>query len=632
MGHSLQSHQLRIQTFGIPNLMDRFHGPIVFHLTGQSPVCHDSIGSARIRTVYEVTLGGSRPEVKGASKERFKMQRRSCLAWCVYLGLAIDVVAADTGPPESERVAVHSNGQQLVETDLPPAPVASDAVAYDAGDASGLPTTIVSQSTIYAAPTPAAPTPSAPKPPPQPWKLTYFDNDFSYKYDPNHLPLLGENFKDVPLGGLMDWEGAEETRISAGGEIRWRSMNEVNRLRPPFLLQDRSVYDLIRWRNYLDLKHSDWVRIYVEMIDAEIFNNDLPATGIDRNRWDLQNAFVDLKVLERDDKPVWLRVGRQELTFGSQRLVSPLDWANTRRNFQGIRLNSPGVDWDLDAWLTNPVNTAIIGNGGGIGLRFGVDYLDSRFDPANSNIAFGGGYASYKGIKNHVIDTYLLWAYYDGPFPGGSGFPVGNRLTYGHRWAGTFNVECGHRAWLTDVEGGYQFGDDRGHSVQAGFVAAGIGHQWKNVMWEPTVWGFYDYATGDGNPGDDVNNTFFQYYGLVHAYMGMIDNLARQNLSDINWRLQLKPTQKLNLQVAQHFFQLANTNDRLYTVGGQPFAPETNRGSHIGTELDLLATYNVNANLSFEMGYFQFFYGDYINNVSPRGTAEQLYVQTTLRY
>ena len=114
--------------------------------------------------------------------------------------------------------------------------------------------------------------------------------------------------------------------------------------------------------------------------------------------------------------------------------------------------------------------------------------------------------------------------------------------------------------------------------------------------------------------------------------MGLIDNLARQNLSDVNWRLNLKPSQKLNLQVAQHFFQLANTNDHLYTVGGQEFPGATNQGSNIGSEVDLLATYNVNANLSFEMGYFQFFYGDYINNVSPRGNAEQLYFQTTVRY
>ncbi len=548
------------------------------------------------------------------------------LAWLGVLapGILSAVVAQAQVPPLVDQRGLVG---ESVADPVPPAPSLEVST--------GLPATMVSQSTMSGAPptpAPVAPKPPAAKAPPQPWKLLYFDNDFSYKKDSNHTPIFGEAWKDVPLECLFPCDVPEDTRISAGGEIRWRFMDEVNRLRPPYNAPGRSVYDLVRWRNYLDLKHSDWVRVYVEMIDAGIYNNDLPTTGIDANHWDLQNAFVDLKVLERDDKPVWLRVGRQELLFGSQRLISPLDWANTRRNFQGIRLNSPGTTWDLDAWLTNPVNTATIGDGGGVGPTLGVNYLDYRFDPPNRNITFGGGYATYKGIKNHIIDTYLLWAYYDGAFPGGAGFPIGNRLTYGHRWAGTFNVDDGTRAWLTDVEGGYQFGNNQGQSVQAGFVAAGLGHQWKNVMWEPTLWGFFDYATGDGNPTDNVNNTFFQYYGLVHAYMGLIDNLARQNLNDVNWRLQLKPTQKVNLQVAQHFFQLANTNDKLYTVGGQQFSPVTNQGSQIGSELDLLAIYNVNPNLSLEMGYFQFWYGDYIDNVSPRGNAEQFYVQTTFRY
>jgi hypothetical protein len=529
-----------------------------------------------------------------------------CLLSCLMAGVSAAQSATFAEPDE-----------------VPPAPIASQNE-----DGAGLPATAISQSTLYAAPA----APAAPKPPPQPWKILYFDNDFSYKKNPNHTPLFGENLKDVPLDSLFGCETAEDTRISFGGELRYRYMDEVNRLRPTFTVPGRSVYDLVRWRNYLDLKHSDWVRMYIEMIDAEISNNDLPVTGIDVNRWDIQNAFVDFKILERDDKPVWLRVGRQELLFGAQRLISPLDWANTRRNFQGLRLNSPGVDWDLDAWVTNPVNTAMVGDGGGIGPTLGVNYLGNRFDPPNHNIIFSGGYATYKGIKDHVIDTYLLWAYYDGSFPGGAGFPIGNRVTYGHRWAGTFNVACNSRAWLTDIEGGYQFGDDQGQSVQAGFIAVGLGHQWKNVMWEPTLWGFYDYASGDGNPTDNVNNTFFQYYGLVHAYMGLIDNLARQNLTDINWRFQVKPSQKVSLQVAQHFFQLANTNDHLYVVTGQQFPGATNQGSSIGNELDFLATYNITPNLSLEAGYFEFWYGDYIQNVSPRGNAEQFYLQTTLRY
>jgi len=570
----------------------------------------------------EVESGVSEsPDQIGASRMRFRMCERWMRLW-TGVALAICLVGSDLGAEESAVLPLPE-----------PAPFSELSSAEETGTRDPqLPATVVSQSVFAAAPSPPTRAPAVTAAPPQPWKILYFDNDFRYKQNPNHVPLFGENLKDVPLEGLFESESLEQTTLSFGGELRWRWMDEVNRLRPPFLVPERSVYDLVRWRNYLDLKHSDWIRLYVETIHADIYNYDLPVTGIDSNRWDLQNAFVDIKVLERDDKPVWLRVGRQELLFGTQRLVSPLDWANTRRNFQGLRLTSPGTDWDLDAWLTHPVNTATVGSGGGVGPSAGVNRFDSQFDTVNRNVTFGGFYASYKAIKNHTIDAYLLWSYYDEAFVGGDGYPVGNRFLPALRWAGTFPVSDGARSWLTDVEGGYQCGNDRSESVQAGFVAAGLGHQWKRLPWEPTLWMYYDYATGDGNPDDDVNNTFFQYYGLVHAYMGLIDNLARQNLSDVNWRLQLRPTPRLTLQVAQHFFQLANTNDRLYTVGGQPFPAPTNRGSQIGSELDLLATWNVCPNVSLEMGYFQFFYGDYIETVSPRGNAELLYLQTTLRY
>ncbi len=537
---------------------------------------------------------------------------------------------------------------------VPPAPVSENLLrdeplqltqAPAAGAASPYEGTAAPASPLP--PAPAASKPAGPpKPPPQPWKPVFFDNDFSYKKTP-HTHLFGEDFKNVPLDGVLPWDIAEDTQISVGGELRHRYMDERNRLRAPFGAGGHSTYDLLRWRNYLDLKHSDWVRVYVEMIDASIDNNELPVTGIDENRWDLQNAFVDLKVLERDDKPVWFRVGRQELLFGSQRLVSPLDWANTRRNFEGLRLNSPGTTWDLDAWLVNPVNTGTFGAGGGAGPGLGVNKNDNQFDSPQRDIVFGGAWGTYKGIKDHTIDTFFLFNHYDRFFPGGVGFdpapvvppplnnsfPLGDRYTLGSRWQGTFPADGGARAYLTDVEGGYQFGSDRSGSVQAGFFTAGLGHAWKSVKWEPTIWGFYDWASGDDNPTDGVNNTFFQQYGLVHAYLGLIDNVARQNISDINYRVSVKPTKKLQLQAAQHFIQLANENDALYTITGQKFGSPGGHGSDIGQELDLLATYTINQNVSIEAGQFWFWYGDYIHDVQPaRQDARQFYVQTTFRY
>jgi len=60
----------------------------------------------------------------------------------------------------------------------------------------------------------------------------------------------------------------------------------------------------------------------------------LPPLKTDEDNFDFLNAFFDLKIAEIDGKPVYLRAGRQELLFGSERFVTPLEWANTRQTFQ----------------------------------------------------------------------------------------------------------------------------------------------------------------------------------------------------------------------------------------------------------------------------------------------------------
>ncbi len=233
---------------------------------------------------------------------------------------------------------------------------------------------------------------------PNPWKPLFYDNDFSFKEDPCHTPLFGGHFKERSLHihghpGYLD-----ESWFSFGGELRYRHTNEANRLRPNG--PDRSTYDLWRWRNYVDLHMNDRFQAYVEMLDASIFNEDLLPTAIDLNRWNIQNAFIDVKLGERDGKPIYFRAGRQELLYGAQRLISPLNWGNTRRNFEGLKLFSPGETWDIDAFVTRPVNTAT-GNGP-------LSCFDNERDCADASRTFQGVYGVYHGLQNQTFDAYWL--------------------------------------------------------------------------------------------------------------------------------------------------------------------------------------------------------------------------------
>lgn len=453
-------------------------------------------------------------------------------------------------------------------------------------------------------------------PPTGPYKPLFFDNDYSYKKDPNHEHVFGEELKDMSF-----MLGDQSISVSTGGEVRHRYMNEDNRLRPGGPVH--TDYNLWRWRHFVDVKAGTWLRAYVEGINSESFGSSAPDQAIDVNRWDLQNYFFDIQFLEDDFGTHNLRVGRQELLFGRQRLVSPLDWANTRRNFEGIRYWHKGDTHRLDLFSVNPVNTAT-------GVR-SVAENDNRFDRRVSAVNFSGAYFTYSGIDNTSIEPY--WFYLDtrDDLPTR---PDGSRHLVGARIAHLMPVsECGEvvRTWDFDGEGGFQVGKDNGRDVDAGFLTGVVGHTWNKAMWTPRVSGLFYYGSGDKSSTDGQNNTFNTLFPLGHAYWAISDNLSGQNLYDFSIRTDVKPTKQSALVADMHWFELASDGDRAYNVAGAPVGTPGN-GRDLGQALDLYGFYAFNPNFDVQAGYSWFWYGSFIDRTAARDDATQFYVQTSVRY
>jgi len=163
-----------------------------------------------------------------------------------------------------------------------------------------------------------------------------YDNDFRYKEDPDHDWLFGEELKDIPLDEMPPFEWlAKPSRLSYGGELRYRLMDERNQLRPPGPA-GHSNYDLLRWRQYLDWHIDEDFRAYVEMIDASFDRGQQPPQTTDINRWDVWNGFIDISIPVLPARSLFLRAGRQTLIYGSYRLLSPSMFANSPQNFDGF--------------------------------------------------------------------------------------------------------------------------------------------------------------------------------------------------------------------------------------------------------------------------------------------------------
>lgn len=437
------------------------------------------------------------------------------------------------------------------------------------------------------------------------YKGVFYDNDYSFLCDPCYDQWWpGDNLK---RRAVTDW-----LTVDFGGQYRARLHNERN-MRGLGITGRDDDFLLHRTRLFLNGQISHWGRVYVEYIDAVSNYENFPPRPIEENRSDLQNLFGELKLYENCRGELWVRAGRQELLYGPQRLVSPLDWANTRRTFDGYKVFWRGTDWNVDAFYTRPMH-----------FEPGKSV---KFDNPDYEREFMGIYSTYKGRPNNTYDLYFL-RYNNDRGPNNFRFN-----TLGGRWQGTDGD------WKWDMEAAVQFGKNSdGSDHAAGMCTIGGGYTHSCHCWKPTLWLYYDWASGDNT----IGNGFDHLFPLAHKYLGWMDLFGRRNIQDLNLLFTVQPHDKLKLTAWFHTFWLANGNDIPYSVvmGPSPTIPGVlivpGGSNYLGQELDLLASYTINARTNILVGYSHFFSGSWFDSnpsaLPYRGDADFVYTQFQVNF
>ena len=389
---------------------------------------------------------------------------------------------------------------------------------------------------------------------------------------------------------------------------------------------------------------AEWFNVFVEGRDSETFSDDRKPSPEEDGPADLHQAYF--VVGNHKEFPLSLKVGRQEMSYGDERLVGAFAWNNVGRVFDVAK-----VRWQ--------------------NRFFGADFFsgrviiprDERFNMPNDYDWFSGIYASSKIIPKQTTDLYFFSRNTSSQSPtlAGAGTPAiwngpGARdiYTVGLRMKSN---PGDYGPWDYGAELIGQFGRfveptaivaSQDHEAFAAILQGG--YTWTESSMTPRVGLEYCYGSGDSDPTDGKHETFENLFPTNHKFYGYMDFFSLQNIHDVRVIYTMKPIARVSLAAEYHAFWLADTSDSLYNVGGARRGTLTSNagtgtgygvnptyGSYVGSEIDLIAGYALTKYASLEAGYGHFFVGDYIKDTFSAPThgstdADWVYLQATLSF
>ena len=393
-----------------------------------------------------------------------------------------------------------------------------------------------------------------------------------------------------------------------GGQLRFRG--EFRSVKNYSGREDDSVDFVIqRTRFHGDFRVLPNVRAFVQFQDSRNWGEE-GSTLADLEGVDIHQAFVDFENVF--GAPLTFRVGRQELSYGDQRLVSPLDWHPVGRSFDGVRTMYEREDFQFDVFAMNIVEGSI-GPGGDAG--------DDHY--------FAGIYFAYEGIEAHELDLYVFYRSF------ATGSITAEDGSTGDLEDATFGVRFKGRTGGFDysIELVGQAGNRAGDDVLAYAGAAVFGFTFDSD-WKPRIGVEWDFASGDDDPTDGDFETFDPLFAFVHAYQGYLDIWAWRNGHDIVGKISIRPTADLFVEAAFHVFILDSNSDAWYNAPGLPIrrAPGGGVDDLVGFELDLHAKYTLNESTHLWFGYSHFFAGDYVEETGQSPDTDWVFFQLTLNF
>jgi hypothetical protein len=428
------------------------------------------------------------------------------------------------------------------------------------------------------------------------YKLLRYDEDYSDLKNPSLRTDFWDSIKYIPFGDREGWYA------SFGGQFRERLQfyNNFDFGTTP----GANAYLDQRYYVHGDFHFGPDVRFFGQL-QSGLENGRIggPLPNIEEDVFDAHQAFLDVVQHFGEEGSLTWRVGRQELSYGSGRLIDVLEGGpNLRLSFDAARFLFRGGDWSVDGFWSKPVLN-----------RPGV--FD---DIPNPRLSLWGVYAVHplRRLPDGHADLYYLGyentsATYDKVSPSlSTGDEV--RHSLGTRLWGQ------PLPWEYNFEAISQFGQFGRGNIEAWAVTSATRYHLANLPFHPRVGLVADITSGDRNPRSKNLQTFNPMFP-TGAYLNLANPIGPSNFIQVHPSMDFRFGESVRAQVDWAFVWRESLNDGIYgpLVGPPIRTGQLSQNPFVGNSPAATVTWNATRHLTVLASYVHFFAGSFLKETPP---------------
>jgi len=452
------------------------------------------------------------------------------------------------------------------------------------------------------------------------------------------VPAIPAKAADMDMGG---------TKISISGQLRQRLEWYANTIEGA----GRELGGTYRARIQIKAELADGVTAVFTPQAVGVWGEGGQGLGLDSNSTGdvyMHEAYM-LLANPFGIENVIVKMGRQEVNLGNQRLVGAVGWSQAGRSLDGILVGYVAGDYGLAGFFYGKLNDEATGTGPWLkqgNKDYDIDLYVATWQGNFKPFGFGGTY-EITDIYVNPTTNYSKTLDIDGDGNADQlGIDINVNTLYG-RVTPVFdtdfakiklNVEAAVQTGNADIEGGRSL-DFNGY-----FFSIGGGATFADVTWSPDIFIGYDYYSGDDDPNDNDIDAFWSVLPTAHKWLGHADvvwvntpfyqfngkglvNVILQNnakgVQDLYFKVGVKPANKIAAHFDFHYF----------TAAEDVTLNDGSTDDSIGWETDLAVKYKYSKNLCLTLGWDHFDPDDAMEAVKGNDDSEDhFWLQADLKF